>query len=117
MLQTDEAAQQAGVGEAPVAGEGGGVKACQLGSVGHASGGEVGALLGREVLAGGHDVRDEDPLSQAAQATMHATVIRDTKHDGQVVGAEEGQAGQPEEHGHIVGLESGHGGHGASSLV
>ncbi len=98
-------------------GEGGGVKACQLGGVGHASVGEVGAPLGREVLAGGHDVRDEALLGEAAQAAMHATVIRGIEHDGQIVGAEEGQAGQPEEHGHIVGLESGHGGHGASSLV
>jgi len=67
-----------------------------------------------EVLAGEHDMRDE---ALPRKAALHATVIGDIEHDGQVVGAEGGQAGQPEESGRIVRPESGRGGHGASSLI
>ncbi len=117
MLQVDDAAQQAGGIEVPVVGRGGGVEACQVGGLGHASVGEGGEPLRLDVLAGGHDRRDEALLGEAAQATMHATVIGDIEYDGQVAGAEEGQAGQPQKSGRIVGPESGRGGHGASSFV
>lgn len=49
MLQTDEAAQQAGVGEAQVVGEGGRVAARQLGGLEHPGVGEVVVPLGLEV--------------------------------------------------------------------
>ncbi len=61
-------------------------------------------------------MRDEAELREAAQATMHATRIGDVEHDGQVEGTEEGQAGQPQKSGRVVGPERGCGGHGASFL-